>query len=431
MANNKKAPQNKKVDENAQIKKQVKKVAKKATKKALKNRNVQIAIAVIVVLLVIALVVVYFVKPEIFDFILNPNTDNTGSGGNKNNGTGHVIDGASVVMTVIDVGQGDGIYIEFPTGENMFIDGGTEFQKPSRWTNITDVFTANNVTKLDYYMLTHLDYDHIRYTKQICDLLEIKHFYIPYIYEEYLDNDKWYTSTWITAYTAIKAETYTENGATKNAVISTNISTFDLGGDSWVMHCYTYEQADYPPMATLSSKGNWASDSHHKNSISPVCFLQYAGRTICLTGDQNEEGEEYLNNKGYFDAYDVDVLKVAHHGSREGTNKATFLDKVDPEYAIISVGAENGYKHPHTELITRLNEYQDVTPDTDANGIQKVYKTSEDGNVTVTIASTGTIDITSANDSSKNVQAVACVMYGDNNNIEIVYVAYIKKEGEE
>ena len=67
MADSKKAPQKKKVDENAQVKKQVKKVAKKATKKALKNRNVQIAIAVIVVLLVIALVVVYFVKPEIFD----------------------------------------------------------------------------------------------------------------------------------------------------------------------------------------------------------------------------------------------------------------------------------------------------------------------------------------------------------------------------
>ena len=408
------------------VDKTVKKATKKAAKKALKNRSVQIALIVLVVLIIIAIVVVYLVKPEIFDFILNPT--NTGSGGQeKNNGTGHVIDGASVVMTVLDVGQGDGIYIEFPTGENMFIDGGTEFGKTSKWSNITDLFTANSVTKLDYYMITHLDYDHIKYTKQICDLVEIEEFYIPYIYEDHLSDGEWYTSTWNTAYTAIKAETYKDGEETKQSTIHTNVGTFDLGGDSWVMHCYTYDQADYP----LPVKSNGKADSHHKNSISPVCFLQYAGRTICLTGDQNEEGETYLNNKGYFDSYDIDVLKVAHHGSREGTNKEIFLDKVDPEYAIISAGAENSYGHPHEELTTRLANYTDVTPDTDANGIQKLYGTYADGNVTTTIASDGKITITSQNDSAKNIELVACVMYAQDNNINLVYVAYTKKQGEE
>ena len=422
--NKKKAPQSKKVDENAQVKKAVKKAAKKATKKALKNRGVQIALIVLVVLIITAIVVVYLVKPEVFDFILHPESSNTGSGGEKNNGTGHVIDGASVVATIIDVGQGDGIYIEFPTGENMFIDGGTEFGTSSRWSNITDVFTANNVTKLDYYMISHLDYDHIRYAKQICDLVEIKTFYIPYVYEDHLSDSEWYTSTWNTAYTAIKAETYTENSETKASTINRNVGAWDLGGESWVMHCYSYDQADY--VLPVTSKGK--ADSHHKNSISPVCFLQYGGRTLCLTGDQNEEGETYLNSKGYFDLYDIDVLKVAHHGSREGTNKDIFLDKVDPEYAIISVGAENGYGHPHVELTQRLDDYKDVTPDADADGIQKVFKTSEDGNVTVTLASDGKISITSAKDSTKNVVAVACVIYQEDNNINITYTAYVKKE---
>ncbi len=426
MANNK-STQSKKTNENKQVQKAVKKTAKKAAKKALKNRSVQIALVVIVVLIIVAVVVLYFVKPEIFASLLKGKENS----GNKNNGTGHVIDGASVVITVIDVGQGDGIYIEFPTGENMFIDGGTENQKASRWTNITDLFTANNVTKLDYYMLSHLDYDHIKYTKQICDLVEVEEFYIPYVFEEYLDNSAWYTDTWRKAYTAIKAETYTENGETKQATIHRNVGTFDLGGDTWVMHCYTFDQADYPAMAKQSSGGNWNADSHAKNAISPVCFLQYGGRTTCLTGDQNEMGETYLNNKGYFDSYDIDVLKVAHHGSREGTNKSIFLDKVDPEYAIISVGSDNSYGHPHSELTTRLDDYQDVTTDLDANGIQKVYRTDVDGNVTVTMASDGKISITSANDSTKNVVAVACVMYAQDNNIEIVYVACSRKEGEE
>ena len=418
----------KKTDPQKQVKKEVKKATKKAAKKALKNRGVQIALIVLVVLIIVAIVVVYLVKPEIFESLLAGKSEVNHE---KNRGTGHVIDGASVVVTVIDVGQGDGIYIEFPTGENMFIDGGTEFGKTSRWSNITDVFTANGVTKLDYYMLTHLDYDHIKYTKQICDLVEIEEFYIPYIFEDYLSDDEWYTSTWRTAYTAIKAETYTENDEIKQAAIHSNVGTFDLGGESWVMHCYAYDQADYPNMAEKNSKGEWKADSHHKNSISPVCFLQYGGRTMCLTGDQNEEGETYLNNKGYFNSYDIDVLKVAHHGSREGTNKEIFLDKVDPEYAIISVGPDKSYGHPHDDLVQRLEDYTDVTPDDDANGIQKLYRTDQDGNVTVTMASDGKISITSAKDSSKNVTAVACVIYQEDNNIEIVYVAYTKKEGEE
>ncbi len=426
MANNKKAPQKKKVDENAQIKKQVKKVAKKATKKALKNRNVQIAIAVIVVLLVIALVVVYFVKPEVFDFILNPNTDNTGTGGNTNNGTGHVIDGSSVVMTAIDVGQGDGLYLEFPSGENMFVDGGTENGKGDYFANIQAVFTEKNVTKLDYYMLSHTDYDHIKYAPQICAAVEVEKFLIPYISEEISlseDSSTWRSETWTKAYKAMKAETYTENGETKSAAITYNLGAFDLGGESWVMHCYTYDQADYPVQNNNSGAENY-------NCISPVCFLQYAGRTLCLTGDVNYKGEKYLYEKGYFDSYDIDVLKVAHHGSTTSTHQTYFLDKVDPEYAIISTGP-NKYNHPTTELLNRLTSYTDVTPDADANGIQQIYRTDLDGNVTVTMASDGTISITSTKDSSKNVQAVACVMYGDNNNIEIVYVAYIKKEGEE
>lgn len=415
----------KKVDENAQVKKQVKKATKKAAKKALKNKNVQIALIVLVVVIIVALVVVYFVKPEIFDALLG-NTSEAGHT-NKNKGTNHVIDGASVVITFVDVGQGDGIYIEFPTGENMFVDGGTEKGKGDFFENIADVFEANNVTKLDYYFISHTDYDHIKYIPQVCAAVEVERFLIPYISDEISssnDSNIRRSEAWTAAYTAIKSETYVENGETKQASITYNLGTFDLGGDSWVMHCYTYDQADYPVQNKNTSVENF-------NCISPVCFLQYGGRTTCLTGDQNFKGEKYLSEKGYFDSYDIDVLKVAHHGSKEGTHQNYFLNKVDPEYAVISVGAENGYNHPHTELLTRLDEYTDVTPDDDANGIQQVFKTSEDGNVIVTMSSDGKISITSTKHSEKNVVAVACVMYAEDNNIEIVYVAYVKKEGEE
>ena len=418
MANNK-STQSKKTNENKQVQKAVKKTAKKAAKKALKNRGVQIALVVIVVLIIVAVVVLYFVKPEIFASLLK--------GKEKTNGTGHVIYGASVVMTAIDVGQGDGLYIEFPTGENMFVDGGTENGKGDFFDNIQAVFTANSVTKLDYYFVTHTDYDHIKYIPQVCAAVEVERFLIPYISEEVslsTDSTVRRSKAWFDAYSAIKAETYTENGETKSSTITYNLGTFDLGGDTWVMHCYTYDQADYPVQNANTSAENF-------NCISPVCFIQYGGRTLCLTGDQNFKGEKYLSEKGYFDSYDIDVLKVAHHGSHEGTHQTYFLNKVDPEYAIISVGAENSHGHPRQALLDRLADYHDVIPDTDADGIQKVYRTDVDGNVTVTMASDGKISITSANDSTKNVVAVACVMYAQDNNIEIVYVSCSRKEGEE
>ena len=422
--NKKKAPQKKKIDENAQVKKAVKKAAKKATKKALKNRGVQIALIVLVVLIITAIVVVYLVKPEVFDFILHPESSNTGSGGEKDSGTGHVIDGASVVMTAVDVGQGDGLYLEFPTGENMFVDGGTENGKGDYFDNIKAVFDANSVTKLDYYFVTHTDYDHIKYIPQVCGVVEVKKFMIPFISEEISlseDSSVQRSGTWTKAYKAMKAETYTENGETKSAAITYNLGTFDLGGDSWVMHCYTFDEADYP----VQKKGVTAENA---NCISPVCFLQYAGRTLCLTGDVNYKGEKYLYEKGYFNSYDIDVLKVAHHGSTTSTHQSYFLNVVDPEYAVISVGADNSYGHPTEDLMTRLTSYTDVTPDDDANGIQKIFRTDVDGNVTVTLSSDGKISITSAKDSTKNVVAVACVIYQEDNNINITYTAYVKKE---
>ena len=433
---------NNKANENKQVKKAVKKTAKKAAKKALKNRGVVIALSIIIVLLVIAIVVVYVTKPDIIVNVVNiitgKDVENTDNGGNQNNGqgdngsgtnngTGHVIDGASVVMTAIDVGQGDGLYVEFPTGENMFVDGGTENGKGDYFANIQAVFTANSVTKLDYYFVTHTDYDHIKYIPQVCGAVEVKRFLIPFISEEISlseDSSIQRSGTWTKAYKAMKAETYQENGESKSASITYNLGTFDLGGESWVMHCYTFDEADYP----VQKHGVTAENA---NCISPVCFIQYGGRTLCLTGDVNYKGEKYLYEKGYFNSYDIDILKVAHHGSTTSTHQTYFLDKVDPEYAVISVGADNSYGHPTEPLMTRLTDYHDVTPDDDADGIQKIFRTDLDGNVTVTLGSDGKISITSTKDSTKNVVAVACVMYAQDNNIEIVYVACSRKEGEE
>ncbi len=135
--------------------------------------------------------------------------------------------------------------------------------------------------------------------------------------------------------------------------------------------------------------------------MSPTCLLEYADRTIVLTGDSNEKSETYLMNKGYFDGVDADVLKVGHHGSRSST-MMEFLNKVDCEYAIISCGAGNSYGHPTPEVLERLDIYADLVPDEDYNGFAQVYRTDEDGTVTVQIDENGVINLIADEMPSKN-----------------------------
>ncbi len=70
-----------------------------------------------------------------------------------------------------------------------------------------------------------------------------------------------------------------------------------------------------------------------------------------FTGDLEKEGEEELIKSGLLE--DIDILKVAHHGSKYSTSEE-FLRLTKPEIAVISCGRKNSYGHPHKETIRRL-----------------------------------------------------------------------------
>ena len=74
---------------------------------------------------------------------------------------------------------------------------------------------------------------------------------------------------------------------------------------------------------------------------------------LLLTGDMEAEGEAAFMEQT--DAIDVDLLKVAHHGSSGGTGKA-FLEWTNPEWGMISCGKKNRYGHPHEQTLTRLED---------------------------------------------------------------------------
>ena len=104
------------------------------------------------------------------------------------------------------------------------------------------------------------------------------------------------------------------------------------------------------------------------NDLSLVLQVDYGGKRFLLTGDIGEAVEAQLPDIGK-----VDVLQVAHHGSN-GSSSQAFLQKITPDYALISCGKNNDYGHPHADVLSRLQ----------ALGAQ-IYRTDRDGTVVVRV----------------------------------------------
>lgn len=111
-----------------------------------------------------------------------------------------------------------------------------------------------------------------------------------------------------------------------------------------------------------------------KNAASIVMQGNVLGYKLLLTGDVEKEGEEQLLGEGLSHA---EILKVAHHGSKNSTS-SEFLQKVLPEQTIISCGQNNRYGHPHKETIHRLKSCHTKIKRTDTNGAV-IFREKRDG----------------------------------------------------
>ena len=360
------------------------------SKSASKSKTKKTIITIITVIIVIALIaaIIYIsVKGmwgDVIDYLKSiAQRDET----NPDQDDATLVPDGTLEVKVLDVGQGDCILITFPDGQVMVMDIGSEFGSTSPWNVIDGELKAKGIDTIDYMFLSHTDYDHSREVEKLAENYQIKSFYFPVAN---MDT----SSTWEKAYNAAKSETYVENGETKQAQFNENIGAFRLETTSWRMKCYSFDEEDYPNVKK-------SSDAETKNSVSPICLLEYADRTIVLTGDANFETEEYILAKGYLNNIDADVLKVGHHGSASSTSDE-FLDKIDCEYAIISCGADNDYGHPTSQALNRLADYTDISPDDDFNGFAEVYRTDEDGTITVRVDEKGVMQIASADSPDKN-----------------------------
>jgi competence protein ComEC len=234
-------------------------------------------------------------------------------------------------IAVLDIGQGDAIYIEAPNGNQVLVDGGPGKILLSALGKVMPFYDRS----IDAIVVTHPDQDHIA---GFIDLL--KSYKVGAVFEP---GTKSKTNVYQTFESTVEAK---------------NVKTFlarrgmKIILDKEVSLEILFPDRDVSGLAT--------------NEGSIIARLVYGKSSVMLTGDAPEGVESYLV---YLDGKGLksDVLKVGHHGSKISSS-APFLGFVSPKYAAISVGADNKYGHPTAETLDRLSQFGVETGRTDKNG---------------------------------------------------------------
>ncbi len=335
-----------------------------------------ISIAVVVLLVVTAVLIFRFgFSTQWNDFIskFKPN----GVEGNPD---------GDLAVHFLDVGQGDCIIIQLPDGKNAIIDAGGDSKNTTNERcedRILNNINELKITTFEYMFLSHTDADHVDYMDSVLENYDVKNIYRP-AFNSTLERDKnvnpqYGTIETVTYNNFIKA---VENEVKEiGAKVILNIGKLDpIVGEGYRFDIYGVAEEWYR-MDKVGTEGQ--IDAKERNKISPMILLSYNGenniRRIMFTGDaegKGGNGGEGLFLNGYKDNIDIDLLKVGHHGSSSSASE-DFLDRLDPEYAVISVGVENNHGHPNQNCLDRLANYSDGKGQ---KGIE-VYMTKECGDI--------------------------------------------------
>lgn len=256
----------------------------------------------------------------------------------------------SFYMTMLDVGQGDSIFIHTPAGENILLDGGsTSVSEVGRY-RILPFLKSKGIRRLDYMIMTHSDEDHINGLEELLEAsgdggITVELLALPELAEG--ETEKGYQ-----AMMALAQERGVET------VFLSEGQAFHSGDLSLVC---------------LHPCRGFAAQSPNEESV--TLSLRYQAFSCLLTGDLEGEGEELVTSllqnpqmrKQYHIPDRYTVLKVAHHGSKNSSDEG-FLSLVSPEISLISCGRRNRYGHPHEELLERLRATGSVIVRTDQSG---------------------------------------------------------------
>lgn len=237
----------------------------------------------------------------------------------------------------IDCGQGDAIFIS-SKGESMLMDAG----KASNVHNVLNFLDNQDIEEIDYVFSSHPDEDHIGG--------------MPEVYKSYQVNNSFYSS--YVANTNIYQK-YME------AVKNEPNSYFSIVNENDI---FTLGDAE---IDVLSDGKNYSNS----NDASLVLRVTCGEQSLLLTGDISKTVEQDLVDSDK--NIDVDILKVAHHGSASSSS-LNFLLEVSPDVSVISVGEGNSYGHPTQEALDRLSSVSD-----------NVYRTDKEGTILLKVNQNG------------------------------------------
>jgi competence protein ComEC len=233
-------------------------------------------------------------------------------------------------VTALDVGQGDSVFIVTPQGQTLLVDaGGVPWFKgrPKPRLDIgEDVVSSylwtRSIRRLDVLVLTHAHEDHSGGIASLMANFRPRELWVGAMGE---------SEVWKRVREA--ARIYGVRIVPRKADES-----ISLGGAEFSI---VAPLADYEPTDTA------------RNNDSLVMAVRYGRRSILLTGDMEKEVERTLAAEGFLPH--VDILKAGHHGSRSSSTPE-FLEATRPQFAIVSAGLENLYRHPHPDVLARMAE---------------------------------------------------------------------------
>lgn len=236
----------------------------------------------------------------------------------------------------INVTQGDAILVHV-NNKTLLIDCGPKEAAGS----IIHYLNKYNVNTINYLIATHPHEDHIGNMASIIKKYNVLSFYSPKVQNT--------GKTYENMITALKDKNLKIN------ILKTGTNSINLGKDTSV--------------TVLSPKEGGPNDKSNLNNYSAVLLIKYKDTSFLLTGDAEKEVEKYILSKNY--KIKADVLKLGHHGSDSSTSEA-FLKAVSPSLAVISVGKDNPYGHPHESTLKLLSKYNIKTLRTDKNDNIKI-----------------------------------------------------------
>ncbi len=236
----------------------------------------------------------------------------------------------------IDVGQGDSILVQTPSGKNILIDGGP----PDAGKKVAAYLEKHNVNQIDLLVATHPDIDHIGGLPFILKSVEVK---------QLLDSGKMYTTKTYARYIS--------------QILFYKIPVAIAKED---------ELIKIDPHVKIRIL-NAHSGSENNNESSTVLRISFKEIDFLLMADVKKEQEEEMAKKYQLDS---EIIKIAHHGSSTSTS-LDFLKEVSPRLAVISYGRTNDFGHPVDRVINNLDKvnadiystavFGDMTIRTDGN----------------------------------------------------------------